>query len=48
MFLGITNGGIKLYTFSKAEIVKYFIMSYCKKEREREIGEMYRLVVVFF
>lgn len=24
--------GIKLYTFSKAEIVKYFIMSYCKKK----------------
>lgn len=35
MFLGITDYGIKLYTFSKAEIVKYFIMCYCEK-RERD------------
>lgn len=25
---------IKLYTFSKTERVKYFIMSYCKKKKE--------------
>lgn len=46
MFLGITNYGIKLYTFSKPEIVKYFIMSYCIKKRET--GELYRLLIVFF
>lgn len=31
--------GIKLYTFSKAKIVKYFIMSYCKKWSVNCIGK---------